>query len=163
MYDSKVCFKCNVLQPLTEFYKHSQMADGHLNKCKSCAKKDVSENYLKNSDYYREYDRQRNKLPYRIEMHYKYSQTDAGKEAARKAKNKWAENNVIKRSATLIIQNAVRSGKIIKPINCESCNNESFRLHGHHDDYNYPLIVRWLCSKCHSKWHKENGSGLNGN
>lgn len=38
----KVCFKCNIEKPLTEYYKHKYMADGHLNKCKICTKKDTS-------------------------------------------------------------------------------------------------------------------------
>ena len=40
----KICFKCGIEKPLSDYYKHKQMGDGHLNKCKDCTKKDVSNN-----------------------------------------------------------------------------------------------------------------------
>jgi len=41
--NSKICFKCGEDKPLSAYYKHKKMGDGHLNKCKDCTKRDVKE------------------------------------------------------------------------------------------------------------------------
>lgn len=56
---SKICFKCNKRKPLCDFYKHKQMGDGHLNKCKECARTDVRLNYSENVETKRAYDKKR--------------------------------------------------------------------------------------------------------
>lgn len=63
---TKECFKCHRVLPLTMFYKHPRMADGHLNKCKDCAKKDVHEKYMDNSqkDEWIEKERERGREKY---------------------------------------------------------------------------------------------------
>jgi hypothetical protein len=162
MHGSKTCFKCNNHLPLTEFYKHSEMQDGHLNKCKECNKADVRKNREDKIHYYREYDKQRANLPKRVEGRAEYAKSEEGKISQNKAKVKWGERNPIKKAASTLFGNWLRYNQESKKDKCESCDSEHPRMHAHHDDYMKPFDVRWLCPKCHSKWHKENGEGKNG-
>lgn len=37
---------------------------------------------------------------------------------------------------------------------CEICGE--IKSEAHHDDYDKPLEVRWLCKACHTEWHMNN-------
>jgi hypothetical protein len=47
------------------------------------------------------------------------------------------------------VNNAIRDGRMIRRP-CEICGGKS---EAHHDDYNRPLDVRWLCRKHHDTAH----------
>ncbi len=78
LYMEKQCFKCNQVKPLSEYYKHAQMGDGHLNKCKSCTRQDVKKQYdiniLSPELYEKEKQRQREKY-YRLSYKEKHKRT----------------------------------------------------------------------------------------
>lgn len=132
--DQKQCFKCLAVLPLTEFYAHPKMADGHLGKCKTCTKRDVIARRDKNLEKVRAYDRTR------------------GARTKPETYAKWLANGgLIKRTASQAVNYAVRRGYLVKQP-CEVCGATD-RVHGHHDDYSKPLDVRWLCVKHHRQHH----------
>ena len=121
----KKCFKCKRNKPLRLFYKHPEMADKHLNKCKSCTKKDVSDNYQDKRDKYAEYERKR-------------FQDTARKEWAIEYQRKRRAKYPGKYKAMSAVSNALRDGRLQKKP-CELCGENS---QAHHDDYRRPLNVR---------------------
>ena len=139
MKTSKVCFKCNIEKPLDEFYKHSQMRDGHVNKCKLCNLNDVNDNRLKNIDKIREYDRQRAKNPER------------SKKAAEISK-RWRNADKRRSQCHNAVTKAIRKGILIVE-NCCRCGAE--KTYAHHESYDRPLDVQWYCQQCHKQRHKE--------
>lgn len=55
--------------------------------------------------------------------------------------------------ARAIVQKALKLGELRRE-QCEICGNT--KVEAHHDDYNKPLDIRWLCTKHHKEWHKYN-------
>lgn len=118
------------------FYKHPQMPDGRVNKCKECNKKDVRDNRNKNIDYYRSYDRER------------------GSRQDKEYLKIYRKGNPIKNRCRMLVNYALKVGQLIKQP-CEVCRSKS-SVHAHHDDYSKPLDIRWMCCICHNAWHKNN-------
>jgi len=50
------------------------------------------------------------------------------------------------------LNHAIAAGKVI-PQPCERCSAP--KAQGHHPDYSKPLVVEWLCPKCHSQLHNQ--------
>ena len=78
-----------------------------------------------------------------------------GQRAARVRLKKWKARYPIRTSSHQKVYYALKVGKIVKSITCDECGSFE-RMCGHHDDYNKPLEVRWLCQQCHTDWHSAN-------
>lgn len=57
-----------------------------------------------------------------------------------------------KHAARTALARAVKVGKVERPIHCGDCGILG-PTHGHHEDYDKPLDVVWLCRACHAKRH----------
>ncbi len=114
----KKCFKCGKMKLLDEFYRHPAMGDGHLGKCKDCAKKDVKKRTTKllKNPLFKEHERKRAREKYyRL---YRYRKRDSRKMAVamNKYKKKYPEKILAK----------CRSNNIVSPVGFEK----------HHWSYN---------------------------
>ena len=115
------------------------MADGHLNKCKTCTKKDTAARYADPvaRERIRAYDRARFRDPQR-------------KANVKLYHDRMRCRNRGKFRARSKVHNALRDGKIVRQP-CEVCGNP--KAQAHHTDYRKPLDVRWLCFKHHREAH----------
>lgn len=133
----KICFKCGRELETSQFYPHPRMADGTLNKCKDCTKRDVVATRKRNVEYYREYDLARSDLPHRVAARAKYDKI------YRIEKSGQAHANSL-------VSSALRQ-KRLKKLPCQICGNT--RAEAHHPDYSRPLEVVWLCRVHHCAVH----------
>lgn len=135
----KTCFKCNQEKPFSEFYKHPKMACGYLGKCKECNKQDSRDSYRRKAEdpAWMEKERKRTRTKERIKRNGSDRILDR-------------VDTLTHRQANIIFGNAVRDGRIIrKP--CQICGKENAQ--GHHEDYNKPLDVFWVCTRHHQDRH----------
>lgn len=69
------------------------------------------------------------------------------------AVNRWEEKNPEKRRAQDLAVYAVRKGLLIRQP-CFICGS-THNIHGHHENYDKPLEIIWLCSFHHRARHKQ--------
>jgi hypothetical protein len=122
----KVCFICERNLPLECFHLDRRFPGRRKSKCINCE---------------RERDRQlraqhkRDGHPVQTPRH--HSPVDPAKYVAR-----------------YMTKAAIRSGRLVRPGACDVCGL-ACRPDSHHDDYNRPLEIRWLCESCHKKVHRK--------
>jgi hypothetical protein len=134
----KNCTKCGALKELAEFYERAAA-------CKACTRAKATAYRKANIEKARAYDVARAKNPKRRARFKQWIESH------------WSEFPKV-RSAQVAVGNAVRDKRLAKGP-CEVCGAP--KAHAHHDDYDHPLTVRWLCAAHHNEWHRKNGPGKN--
>jgi hypothetical protein len=133
----KVCRTCGIEKDITEFYVHSQMADGYLNICKDCVRERLRRYRRENPERLAMIDRRK---------HLKQMARAEVRERKREYARSWSvQHNKI----YCLVQRHLKSSK---PDLCEKCHSRPAK-HAHHEDYNKPLEVTWLCFLCHGRIH----------
>ncbi len=146
----KKCTKCKIEKLLAEFCKRAASKDHLSYWCRTCKVK-----YQQSPVGKEGHDRgnARYRQTHAAEI-IEYRQAPAYKETQSRNSANYSEKFPERIKAVQILNHAVATGEIIRPLICESCNEKKF-VEGHHPDYDKPLEVDWLCVLCHRKLHKE--------
>ncbi len=142
----KACNSCKRMLPLTEYSRDSRLSDGHRNDCKECLK--IIRNTPKNKQREREWQRKQVAKYAATRRKYRVLNRDTDREYSRKS----SRANRKQRNTHARIYCAIRRGQLIKPKYCQGCGAAGI-IQGHHEDYNKPLDVIWLCPRCHKDKH----------
>lgn len=130
------CVKCNIKKPITAFYDYSIRKRKKSGECKPCIRTRVNKSH---------------RQAHRIAYFKSYEFKEKNKEKFQKYLSKHSNRHEVRMQTN----NAIDKGLIVRAENCENCGG-SENIEAHHDNYNYPLNIRWLCKNCHASWHCEN-------
>ena len=151
----KFCIKCKIKKTLNKFSKNKNNKDGYQNWCKDCRKKYEKKYYEKHRDKILKYSKKYNMkhCKERRKKHQKYNEKH--RDELNKKYKEYKIKNPEKVKARRDLSNAIRDKKIIKPDKCSKCDGNFYKIEGHHEDYNKPFDIIWLCKSCHKEIHNE--------
>lgn len=178
----KECSKCGEMKTLDRYYRDRRIKGGRRSECKACTASAHAEYYQlnkeavvakqeewneANTEKIKEYRRgyyARNIEKYRAlarsrrvyhrvvskEQYLRLKDDPVYKAAQVKRTMEWQKRYPDKMACYRVFKRAVSSGKLVRGP-CVVCGKEE--VHGHHDDYDKPLEVIWLCDRHHKDHH----------
>lgn len=125
----KICFKCGEIKPISEFYKHPQMPDGHINVCKECKRTYARNHYdeLSKDEEWMAKERERCRIKDK-----KYPHIESRNKTRTLIKGYSNISRLVKRRGFV--------------------PQKGFAIH--HWNYNLPYSVMFLSNKAHANIHR---------
>lgn len=147
---SKICTHCHAKKPLSDFTFDKRAKDGRVSACKICLA-EVHRLFRKNNPVSANGSAKKWRLKHQ-DLRVVYSRRSYEKNRAKRIESatKYRIDNPQKCRARAAVKRAIKRGDLQRQP-CEACGES--RVHGHHDNYNRPLSVRWLCSQHHQVAH----------
>src|SRR5271157_822673 len=62
------------------------------------------------------------------------------------------------KAAQGLVRYYIDTGKLYRPQECSQCGRRG-RIEAAHQDYDFPLTIRWLCRSCHVRWDRQEPKG----
>lgn len=127
------CSRCGEDKPASQFYKSKHKKSGYYSHCKACHRATCLTYRWNNIVAERAKDRVRN----------------VGRKRGDKPKKPKQAR------AHYLVRAAIKGGVLVRPDACEVCQNPHSQIEAHHDDYNKPLEVIFMCGCCHQQHHRD--------
>lgn len=173
MTEGKKCTKCGIEKDIEMFVRNRKRKDGIGSWCKECARISSIEYRINNPE---KASRSTKKWRENNKEHMRSLVSEwekNNKDKRKKSHQKWIADNPEKHAesnrrrtarmrkkyphkflARNIVNSHLRSGKI-QMLPCAGCGTMD-HVEAHHEDYDKPLDIIWLCRGCHRMVHREN-------
>lgn len=149
----KYCWMCGTFKDASKFNKNRSTHSGLQSYCNMC-RAEIQREYRSTPEgkardkRYEQSEKKKAVLKrYRSKLKYRKVWMKTRKKAMSNP-NWWHKNRCHGR-----LTYAIRTGKIKRPVRCSVCKIKC-KPQGHHEDYDKPLVVVWLCAKCHKTKHQ---------
>lgn len=138
------CPACEQHFPADQFYKSRKNTNGLASECKRC--------HVRINIASRDPNRARDTCrAYMRRARASDPEKFRARERAAVAKRPVDHRTYARRA----VQNAIKTGRLVRPAVCPQCGDASRVVHAHHEDYSKPLDVKWLCPECHGREHRK--------
>jgi len=129
----------------------------HL-RCKTCLIKRARIYQREHPEQMRQYEANKRAKPGYKEKHAEYYKKWYAEHGRNRTDNYasliylWQKEHTGATKVARIVRQAIKDGLLERPLKCSLCGRDG-RINGHHEDYNSPYEVLWVCSSCHKKIH----------